>query len=143
MEEWFDRAKRVMKEKRLSQEWLAERFAMTPGGMQKWLAGTRQPSIKEIEQIAKHIGTSSAWLLIGLDEDAQLDGIPTWAADRLSRLISATRAGQLDAEWFERLDLALQLVGLPPADAPSLISSPEVHARAQAQRAHPTQKSTN
>ena len=64
---------------------------MTPGGMQKWLAGTRQPSLEQINAIAAVLGVAPAWLTHGIEQDAVLDGLSEQARGALRRFIAAER----------------------------------------------------
>lgn len=94
------RAKTRLKERGLTQDWLAEQFDMTPGGMQKWLAGKRQPSLEDINRIAVLLHCSPAWLTHGLDESEHLDGLPDPARTSLRGLIGTERAHPLpDSFW--------------------------------------------
>lgn len=72
MQTWNERAKDRLKELRLTQEWLAEQFDMTPGGMQKWLAGTREPSLADINRIAELLRCSPVWLTHGVGHPTEL-----------------------------------------------------------------------
>lgn len=104
MDTWRDRAKARMKELGMSQERLAELFDMTTAGMQKWLAGTRQPSIDDINQIAHHLGVSSAWLTHGIDPSSHIDGLPVHSRLILSKLIKHERLGALPSSFWVAID---------------------------------------
>lgn len=104
METWRDRAKARMKELGMSQERLAELHDMTTAGMQKWLAGTRQPSIDDINQIAHHLNVSPAWLTHGMDTSSHVNGLPEYSKQILSRLIKHERSGPLPNSFWVAIE---------------------------------------
>lgn len=91
METWRDRARRAMKTAGITQDKLAELLEMTQGGVQHWLAGTRQPSIDDINRIALALQVPPAWLTHGLEADDMLDGLAEPARSTLRRLIRMER----------------------------------------------------
>lgn len=130
METWNSRARTRLKEIELTQEWLAEQFDMTPGGMQKWLAGTRQPSLEDINRIAELLRCSPAWLTHGLDENDQVNGLPGNAQSTLRRLISTERANPLPDSFWRAVSAMVQTVA-PAAlseDAAGDAETPTSHA---------------
>lgn len=89
-----------MKKAGVTQEKLAESLEMTQGGIQHWLAGTRQPSLEDINRIAGILNVAPAWLTHGLEPDDVLDGLGEPVRQVLRRLIHAERAGPLpEALW--------------------------------------------
>lgn len=89
-----------MKKRGITQDKLAESLEMTQGGIQHWLAGTRQPSLEDINRIAGILNVAPAWLTHGLEADEILDGLGEPARQTLRRLIHAERAGPLpEAIW--------------------------------------------
>jgi len=73
---------------------------MTQGGVQHWLAGTRQPSLEDINRIAKILKVPPAWLTHGLEPDDMLDGLGDLARTVLRSLIHTERTQpQPEALW--------------------------------------------
>lgn len=95
METWRERARARLKEMNLTQEWLAEQFDMTPAGVQKWLAGTRQPTLEDINRIADHLKSPQTWLTHGIEPADTLDGLPAASRNALRTLIQLERLGAL------------------------------------------------
>lgn len=112
---WNERAKQRLSEMGRTQDWLAEQFSMTPGGMQKWLAGTRQPSLDQINSIAKLLDVSPAWLTHGVESNDSLNGLGDEARNTLQRFITAERQGLLHAATWQTLS-SLADVALAQAD---------------------------
>lgn len=102
-----------MKELGVTQEGLAEVFEMTPAGMQKWLAGSRQPSLDEINRIADHLKVPRTWLTHGLQADATIDGLDPVAQSALRRLIELERASALPATFWGAVESMAQAVTNP------------------------------
>ena len=100
MHTWHDRAKARLKEIGKTQDWLSEQFEMTPAGIQKWLAGTRQPALDDINRIAVALRCSPAWLTHGLDAQDTTDGLQDPAQAVLRRLIASERAGPLPPSFW-------------------------------------------
>lgn len=92
MKTWRDRARTAMKACGVTQEKLAELLEMTQGGVQHWLAGTRQPSLEDINRIAVLLKVAPAWLTHGLEQDDILNGLPDEARATLRRFIHAERS---------------------------------------------------
>lgn len=113
METWKDRARLRMKELGTTQEALAEVFDMTTAGMQKWLAGTRQPSLDEINRIADHLKVPRTWLTHGLQTDATIDGLDAIAQATLRKLIELERSGPLPATFWGAVESMAQAVTNP------------------------------
>lgn len=101
MDTWNIRAKARLKEVGRTQDWLAEQFEMTPGGVQKWLAGTRQPSLEEINRIAHLLHCPPVWLTHGLDAAELTDGLKQEARDSLRYLIAAERSTPLPTSFWQ------------------------------------------
>lgn len=115
MHTWYTRAKDRLKQIERTQDWLADQFGMTPGGMQKWLSGAREPSLENIIRIAGLLRCSPAWLLLGMAEEDQVNGLPEGAQSALRQLIRAERAGPLPPAFWQGLSLMV-----PAAAAPAL-----------------------
>lgn len=113
-ETWRDRARRLMRERRLTQEALAEKLGMTQGGLQHWLAGTRQPTLDQLNEIAHQLGVPAAHLICGLDADDIASDLPVVARETLRTIIHGAREGRLSPEWFDRLQAVLNLVAITP-----------------------------
>lgn len=103
METWRDRARAEMKRRGVTQDTLSERLEMTQGGLQHWLAGTRQPSLEQINRIAAALDVSPAWLTHGVTPDSTLDGLGSAAQAALRRFISAERLHRAPATVWQSL----------------------------------------
>lgn len=125
MQTWYTRAKARLKEIESTQDWLAEQFEMTPGGMQKWLSGTREPSLENIIRIAGLLRCSPAWLLLGMQEDDQINGLPGAAQAALRQLIRAERATPLPPTFWQ--GLALMVPGTQPSRDEGDSTTPTPH----------------
>lgn len=106
-----------MKAQGLSQNQLAELLDMTQGGVQHWLAGTRQPSLEDINRIADILKVPGAWLTHGLEPDDMLDGISGAARATLQRFIRAERMASLPDTFWNTIqsvaDLSLTAAATP------------------------------
>lgn len=100
METWRDRAKARMKQLGISQERLAEVFDMTTAGMQKWLAGTRQPSLDEINRIADQLKVPHTWLTHGIDATTHIQDLPAQSHTILRKLIERERSNPLPNSFW-------------------------------------------
>ena len=99
-ESWRERARRRMREISETQNALSEKLDMTQGGLQHWLAGTRQPALDDINRIAVALRCSPAWLTHGLDAQDTTDGLQDPAQAVLRRLIASERAGPLPPSFW-------------------------------------------
>jgi transcriptional regulator with XRE-family HTH domain len=110
-----------MAESGVTQAQLAEILEMTQGGVQHWLAGSRQPSLEDINRIAEILKVAPAWLTHGLEPHDMLDGIADPARSILQRLIKAERAGALAENLWKTIQSVVDL-SLPATDtAPSAV----------------------
>lgn len=123
MDTWNNRAKARLKEIGRTQDWLAEQFDMTPGGMQKWLAGTRQPSLEEINRIADLLQCPQIWLTHGLEPADFTDGLREEARATLRRLISEERSTPLPVSFWQAVAAMAETVA--PAQPPQSTGSAE------------------
>ena len=103
-----------MKKAGITQEKLAEELQMTQGGVQHWLAGTRQPSLEDINRIAAVINATPAWLTHGLKEDEILDGLDEAPRAALRRFIQAERAEKSPSSLWATLNSIADLSLGPP-----------------------------
>lgn len=71
-ETWRTRARKRMKDIGETQNSLSEKLEMTQGGLQHWLAGTRQPSLEDINRIAELLRCSPVWLTHGVGHPTEL-----------------------------------------------------------------------
>lgn len=128
MQTWYTRARARLKAIERTQDWLAEQFQMTPGGMQKWLSGTREPSLENIIRIAELLRCSPAWLLLGMEDDDQISGLPDAAQAALRQLIRAERAHPLPGAFWQGLALmvpaAAQNTGAEVTQTPTSDTAP-------------------
>ncbi|MDP3625034.1 MAG: helix-turn-helix transcriptional regulator [Hydrogenophaga sp.] len=101
METWRDRARAKMKEIGLTQEKLSVEFDMTAAGIQKWLAGTRHPSLEEINLIADKLGVTQTWLVHGLEPSDTVDGLAHDRQSVLRNLIRLERSQPMPDTFWE------------------------------------------
>lgn len=104
MENWTERAKTRMRELGITQEALAEKFDMTPAGMQKWLAGARQPALDDINRIADTLGVARTWLTHGIMADSTIDGLSGPAQEVLRHLITIERHNPLPSTFWQAVE---------------------------------------
>lgn len=121
MKTWHERAKERLKEVEKTQDWLSEQFNMTPGGMQKWLAGTRQPAIDDINRIADLLECPRTWLTHGIDPDQTIDRLPDASQRVLRTLIHRERTAPLPANFWAAVEAMAQAVVPPPQPQPPII----------------------
>ena len=69
---WRKRARQRMKDVGETQNSLSEKLGMTQGGLQHWLAGTRQPALEDINRIAAELQCSPVWLTHGVGQPTDL-----------------------------------------------------------------------
>ena len=62
---WKERLKTLLKQRKLSQEKLANSIGTTRGAIGHYLSGRRIPSLSQIEAIANSLNVHPAWLLFG------------------------------------------------------------------------------
>lgn len=93
----------------MTQERLAEKFEMTAAGVQKWLAGTRQPTLEEIDQIAHYLGVPGVYLTHGVKPEDLCTDLPEPARGVIRRLIGLQRDGKTTPELLTTLEAALTL----------------------------------
>ena len=100
-----------MRERGFTQDSLSEVLGVTQGGLQHWLAGSRQPSLDQINKIAVALDASPAWITHGIDSNDSIDGLSDVARATLRRFIAAERKGLLHAATWQALssmaDIAL------------------------------------
>lgn len=68
-ENWIDRARRWMKASGTSQGSLARALDCTRGAVGHYLAGRRQPTLAQMERIARAMKVHPAWLLFGVGQE--------------------------------------------------------------------------
>ena len=56
MDKWIELVKAKMSELRITQEKLAERLAMSQGGVGHWLNKRRQPSLDDMNRVLRELG---------------------------------------------------------------------------------------
>lgn len=130
MTSWRERAKIRMADLGVTQERLSEHFGMTPAGIQKWLAGTRQPTLEEIDRIADFLGLPGPTLTHGVTAEELATGLEEPALGVIRQLIVGARSGALDARVFAHLQSTLTL--LQPAAPLGAPVAPEHQAQIQA-----------
>jgi transcriptional regulator with XRE-family HTH domain len=113
MEQWWERARRAMKDRGITQSDMAEHFGMTPAGIQKWLSGSREPGLNDLLKIADLLKMPRAELLLGTEQEDDIGDLPEFAREPLRRIVNGARSGRLDAGWFKRFDHALEALDAP------------------------------
>lgn len=68
---WYERARSLAAQQKVSHEAIAERIGRGRSTVSGWLSGDREPKLDEISMLAKALGVSSRWLLFGEPEDAK------------------------------------------------------------------------
>lgn len=121
MTTWHERAKARLKELEKTQDWLSEQFDMTPAGMQKWLAGTRQPALDDINRIADVLGCPRTWLTHGISLDDTVDGLREPSQSVLRSLIHRERTSPLPDTFWTAVQAMAQAVEPPPQPQPPVI----------------------
>lgn len=123
MTNWRERARARMKELGVSQERLGEAFGMGPAAIQKWLAGDRQPSLDQINQIADVLNVNRTWLTYGLDSASTLDGLAEKPHIILRHLIRLERDGRLRPEQWDALAAMITAFAPEPMETAIVKSS--------------------
>jgi transcriptional regulator with XRE-family HTH domain len=124
MADWRTRAKKVMTDKGITQEWLAERLEMTQGGVQHWLAGNRHPKLEDIDRIAAALGVPGYELTHGVTTADSVSDLPDPALSILRRLIAAQRDGQAGPGLWSALDQVATLALTTSASAGRSLGAP-------------------
>lgn len=106
-----------MKEVGHTQNSLSEELDMTQGGLQHWLAGTREPSLDDINRIADLLSCPRAWLTHGVSADDTIDGLPTTTQAILRQLIRLERASPLPSSFWSAVQAMAEAV-TPPTQPP-------------------------
>lgn len=102
-----------MRELGISQERLAQNFFMTPAAIQKWLAGSRQPTLEQINQIADALDVTRSWLIFGFDSASALESLEDMPREIVQYLIQLEREGRLLSEHWEAIRAVLNAFALP------------------------------
>lgn len=123
MTNWRERARARMKEIGVSQERLGETFGMGPAAIQKWLAGDRQPSLDQINQIADVLDVTQSWLTHGLDSASTIDGLSEKPHSVLRHLIRLERDGRLRPEHWDALAAMVTAFAPEPIETSKVKSS--------------------
>ena len=79
-ENWIDRARQWMKASGTSQGSLARALDCTRGAVGHYLAGRRQPTLTQMERIAKVMEVHPAWLLYGVGQEHTGEEKPAYRA---------------------------------------------------------------
>lgn len=129
-----------MKNAGITQEKLAESLNMTQGGVQHWLAGTRQPTLEDIDRIAAAIGVPGPTLTHGLDENSLVHGLPLSSERVLRSLVARERTEPLGESFWNGLEAMIGAIPAPKrqaaASAPTPLRAP-VAAPATTERGRP------
>lgn len=64
---WMNRARARMRDKKISQDQLAQSLECTRGAISHYLAGRRIPNLHQLESIAAYLGVHPSWLLYGIE----------------------------------------------------------------------------
>lgn len=117
MEKWWQRARNVMRDKRVTQDELAARLEVTQGGLQHWLSGSREPSLERIDQIADNLGVPGSYLTHGVTADDLCTDLEDPARRILRRLIAAQRNGQTSPALWAAIEQVMDLAGVAKGSA--------------------------
>ncbi len=79
-ENWIDRVRQWMKASATSQGSLARALDCTRGAVGHYLAGRRQPTLTQMERIARVMEVHPAWLLYGVGQEHVDENIPAYQA---------------------------------------------------------------
>lgn len=109
MDDWRSRARAVMRDKGVTQDGLSELLDMTQGGLQHWLAGSRQPKLSDIDRIAVALGVPGPYLTHGVTADDVCTDLAEPGRSVIRRLIAKERSGQAPATLWATLDQVLTL----------------------------------
>ena len=71
-EQWRNTLRAAMREKRISQEQLAEKLGVTQGAVSKWLLGKAAPEDSRWPEIAAAVGLTTVQLLFGTGTGAKM-----------------------------------------------------------------------
>jgi len=94
---------------------------MTTAGMQKWLAGTRQPSLDEINRIADQLKVPHTWLTHGLDAATHIQDLPTHSNAVLRKLIERERSNPLPNSFWAAVESMTEAIA--PSEESSDVKS--------------------
>ncbi len=94
---------------------------MTTAGMQKWLAGTRQPSLDEINRIADQLKVPHTWLTHGLDAATHIQDLPTHSNAVLRKLIERERSNPLPSSLWAAVESMTEAIA--PSDESNDVKS--------------------
>lgn len=97
-----------MKEAGITQERLAQEFGLTPAAIQKWLAGDRQPSLEQINRIARALNVTQTWMTYGLDSSQTTEGLADEPSRLLGDLIRLEREGKLSPQHWRALEAVVK-----------------------------------
>jgi transcriptional regulator with XRE-family HTH domain len=111
-----------MKEMGTTQDALSEQLEMTQGGLQHWLAGTRQPALDDINRIADMLKVPRTWLTHGIGPEDTVDGLSATSKSALQRLIHLERAQALPDTFWAAIEAMANTV------APGKASPDKSHA---------------
>lgn len=70
---WYDRTRRQLKRRGITQNTLAERLGVTPSCLSQWLSGNREPPIGQLTAIIRFLGVDAGWLLYGAAHREYID----------------------------------------------------------------------
>lgn len=104
--DWRQRTRNLMTDRKgvkVTQERLASCLGVSPGALGHWLTGRREPSLSDIEKIAKEFNVTPAYLLYGIEEQSteQQSEIDT---AKLKKCISAVFSDMVDKDLLYSVD---------------------------------------
>ncbi|QQZ40133.1 helix-turn-helix domain-containing protein [Pseudomonas sp. SK3(2021)] len=73
MDKWIELVKSNMKDRKVTQEKLAERLGMSQGGIGHWLSKRRQPKIEDMNRVLEEIGLGFLEVALVIREKPQVD----------------------------------------------------------------------
>ncbi|OBU84568.1 hypothetical protein MY55_21285 [Chromobacterium subtsugae] len=67
MKTWQERAREVMRDKKLTQRAVADRMHRSQSTFACWLNGRNVPNLEDIDALAGALGVDAAWLAYGIE----------------------------------------------------------------------------
>lgn len=98
MKTWQERAREVMRTKKLTQRTVAERMHRSQSTFACWLNGRNIPNLDDMDSLAEALGVDAAWLSYGIENRANpvvgriMDAIHELPADETKKLADVLEA---------------------------------------------------
>lgn len=99
-----------MKQLGVTQDALSAQLEMTQGGLQHWLAGSRQPSLEDINRIADKLEVPRTWITHGIAPEDTVDGLSAESKAALQRMIRLERAHEIPHTFWDAIEAMIDAV---------------------------------